>query len=93
MVLCTYAGLRGAIGLALALLVNSSPKVPDYVKDVILLHIGGVAFLTLIINAVTTGHLVKFLGLLKQSPIQKNLLRNSIAKLDEANETNIDTLR
>ena len=74
-------------------MVNQSPEVPEYVKDVILLHIGGVAFLTLIINAVTTGTLVKHLGLTKQSSIQKNILSTAIAKLDEDNENNINILK
>jgi len=68
-VLCSYAGLRGAVGLALALMVIASPKVGDYVKDVILLHVGGVALLTLLINATTTGFVVKKLGLADQTTL------------------------
>ena len=29
--LCSYAGLRGAVGLSLALMVTASPKVPRYI--------------------------------------------------------------
>ena len=63
--LCSYAGLRGAVGLSLALMVaNSDPhKVKPYIQDVILFHVGGVATLTLLINATTTKYLVKWLGL------------------------------
>ena len=62
-VLCSYAGLRGAVGLSLALMVVSNEKVPQYIKDIILLNVGGVAVLTLLINATTTSILVKFLDL------------------------------
>lgn len=49
--------------MCLALFVVASPKIPHYVKDVILLHVLGLALLTLIINATTTGFVVKKLGL------------------------------
>lgn len=65
----SYAGLRGAVGLALALIVKASPLVHDYIKDIILLHVGGVAFLTLLINAPTTGKLVKFLKLTDKTDV------------------------
>ena len=62
-ILCSYAGLRGAVGLALAMMVVAHPKVGQYVKDIILFHVGGVALLTLFINAPTTGMLVNYLQL------------------------------
>ena len=65
----SYAGLRGAVGLALALIVKASPIVDDYIKNIILLHVGGVAFLTLLINAPTTGKLVKFLKLTEKTDV------------------------
>ena len=63
--LCSYAGLRGAVGMSLALMVAASDKIPRFIQDVILLHVAGVALLTLLINATTTGKLVYFLGLSK----------------------------
>ena len=69
MILSAYAGLRGAVGLALALMVIASEKVPTYVKEIILLHVGLVAVLTLLINATTTGALVRKLGLSSQSDL------------------------
>ena len=62
-ILCSYAGLRGAVGLALAMMVVAHPNVGQYVKDIILIHVGGVAVLTLVINAPTTGMLVNYLEL------------------------------
>jgi len=62
-ILSTYAGLRGAVGLSLALIVAASPGIDRYVQDLVLLDVGGIALLTLLINATTTSHLVKYLGL------------------------------
>ena len=78
-ILATYAGLRGAVGLSLALMVQTSPHINKFVKDLILLDVAGVALLTLIVNASTTEWLVKKLGLTAQSEIQQNILITLIA--------------
>lgn len=83
MVLCAYAGLRGAVGLSLALMVAASTHVPRYVQDIVLLHTAGVALLTLLINATTTGTLVRFLGLSRQSDLKKNILVSLTKNIDK----------
>jgi len=39
-----------------------------------MLHVAGIALLTLIINATTTGMLVRYLGLSGYSDLKKNIL-------------------
>mgnify|MGYP006094557277 FL=1 len=60
--------------MSLALMVAGDKKVPKGVRDVILIHVAGVALLTLLINATTTGILVKALGLNHYSDLKKNIL-------------------
>jgi hypothetical protein len=60
--------------MSLALMVAADDEVPEYVQDIVLLHTAGVALLTLLINATTTGKLVNYLGLSKQSDIKKSIL-------------------
>jgi len=91
--MCSYAGLRGAVGLSLALIVANSPKVPREISDIILLHVAGVALLTLLINATTTGALVRALGLSRQSSIKKNILVGITYQLDKNIDHNIEDLR
>lgn len=67
--LTTYAGLRGAVGMSLALMVSIEPLIDAHIQDVILVHVGGMAMMTLLINATTTGCLVRKLGLTKESDI------------------------
>ena len=69
-----YGGLRGAVGLALALLVTKDPKVPEYVRDEVLFHMAGIAILTILINGNTTGFLVNYLKLSEVTPIQKRII-------------------
>ena len=92
-VLISYSGLRGAVGLSLALIVANSPKIPLYVRDVVLLHVSGVALLTLIINATTTGWLVRKLGLSKQSDFEKSIVLSLTDRLARNVNENIEALR
>ena len=66
-VLVSYGGLRGAVGLALAIMVQHSEEVPEDVRRVTLFHIAGIVLLTLVINGTTTGFVIDCLGLKKES--------------------------
>ena len=60
-----WGGLRGAVGLALALsLQNSDDAVVDRKLGVqIVFHVGGMAFLTLAVNGTTVAPLLKYFGM------------------------------
>jgi hypothetical protein len=60
---------------------------------VILLHVAGVALLTLFINAPTTGILVRFLGLSKYSDLKKNILVGLTCQFDRNVDKNIEYLK
>lgn len=92
-VLITYAGLRGAVGMSLALMVSVDNQIPPYIQDIVLLHVAGIALMTLLINATTTGALVRYLGLSKQSDLQKNILFGVAYKLDKDIDENIKKLK
>ena len=91
-VLCSYAGLRGAVGLSLALMVAGSTKIPRQVQDIVLLHVAGVALLTLLINASTTGAVVKYLGLAKTSDLKQNMLISVTHNIHKNIDETIDML-
>lgn len=91
--LCSYAGLRGAVGLSLALMVTASEDIPRYIQDVILLHVAGVALLTLLINATTTAFVVKKLGLSKYSDLKNNILVSLSYQIDRNMDKNIEVLK
>lgn len=59
----------------------------------ILLHVAGVALLTLLINATTTGPLVKYLGLSKYSDLKKNLLMGLTKQLNKNVDKDIEILK
>ena len=79
--------------MSLALMVVTSEFVKGYVKDIILLHVAGTALLTLLINATTTGALVNYLGLSKQTDLQKNILSGFARNIEEDVSKKIKSLR
>ncbi|KAJ8610286.1 hypothetical protein CTAYLR_009069 [Chrysophaeum taylorii] len=58
-----YGGLRGAVGLALALIIADTDDLPSKLQMRVLFHVSGIAVMTLCINGTTTAALLHFLGL------------------------------
>jgi len=85
-----WGGLRGALGLALALMVAFDDGLPKRMRDLILFHTAGMAVLTLVINGTTCSWLVKRLELTAEPEIkhrlQKNLIAEMIIKAQEKQE-------
>jgi len=78
-----YGGLRGAVGIALAISLDSSVKSanaadPVFVEQTRKLFgfVGGVAFLTLLVNATTAGPILKKLGLADTTVIRERILQS-----------------
>jgi NhaP-type Na+/H+ or K+/H+ antiporter len=79
-----YGALRGAVGLALALIVAGENAIPQAIRDDFLFYTAGLVTLTLLINATTIKFLVEGLGLTQIAPAKalmmlmaKNYLRTS----------------
>jgi hypothetical protein len=76
-----FGGLRGAVGVALALALErrvresfDDPTVMAWTQEVEFMS-GGVTFLTLFVNGTTAGPVLKFLGLAKPNVSRKRTLR------------------
>ncbi|MGL5958873.1 MAG: cation:proton antiporter [Phocaeicola sp.] len=76
----SWAGLRGALGLVLALLVFYTPSIPEEVRSQLLFLTGGVVTLTLTINATTMNWLLNKLKLTRK-PSSKLLLDYNIQSI------------
>ncbi len=74
-----YGALRGAVGLALALIVAGESSIPEAIRGQFLFLTAGLVILTLLINATTIKPLVNKLGLTKISPA-KMLIQISAKK-------------
>lgn len=74
-----YGALRGAVGLALALIVAGEKAIPSDIRGQFLFLTAGLVTLTLLINATTIKYLVNALGLTKVSPA-KALMQVNVNK-------------
>jgi NhaP-type Na+/H+ or K+/H+ antiporter len=63
-----YGALRGAVGLALALIVAGDPNIPEEIRAQFLFFTAGLVTLTLLVNATTIKFIVNRLGLTTISP-------------------------
>jgi len=78
-----YGGLRGAVGIALAIALdnavgsaNASDPVFSQQTRKVFGFVGGIAFLTLFINATTAGPVLKKLGLADTTVIRERILQS-----------------
>merc|ERR1719424_1463868 len=80
----TWGGLRGAVGLALAIQVANGKgwngdigkhHIADEEAELVLFFVSGVAFLTTLINATTAPMLVKKLGITQAPEVQLKLMK------------------
>jgi NhaP-type Na+/H+ or K+/H+ antiporter len=80
-VFMSWAGLRGALGMALALIVeNNGPDDLDDQTKRLFFYVGGIAAITLIVNATTSKSLLYSLGLLTTNSAEKLIVTNQIKK-------------
>lgn len=66
-VILTWGGLRGALGMTLALMVSYTPEIPEEIRKQVLFFTAGIVTLTLSVNATTMRWLLKRLGLIHVS--------------------------
>lgn len=69
-IIYVHGGLRGAVGLAFALLANADESLTPALRDIFLFNFSGICVFTLIINAPTTKILIEYLGILNHHKIK-----------------------
>jgi NhaP-type Na+/H+ or K+/H+ antiporter len=83
LVVTWYGSLRGAVGLALALIVAGTELIPVEIKDQFLFLTAGIVMLTLLVNATTIKYLVNKLGLTKIAPSKAIILNQTFKTVTE----------
>ena len=82
-VIVSYGGLRGAVGLALALIVTHSEILPEEIGIVTVFNISGIVLLTLVINGTTTGFIIQKLGLKEESKVSQHMIAAVLEQHDD----------
>jgi len=92
MVLC-YGGLRGALGITLALMVSVDSDLPKRLRKLTLFYMAGTAFLTLILNGTTCRSIVEYVKMVECPPIKTKILKNSLRDLILSSNKKEDELK
>jgi sodium/hydrogen exchanger 10/11 len=74
----TWGGLRGAVGLALALMVQLEDTIDQQVRHLIVFHVGIVAALTILINGTFTPKVLDLLGMNKSDPHKERFFQRAL---------------
>lgn len=88
-----WGALRGAVGLALALIVAGESKIDGSIRDQFLFYTAGIVTLTLLINATTIKALLKWLGLMEIPPAKQMMIFNARTYLRSTAENSMDKLK
>ncbi|ODM98799.1 Sodium/hydrogen exchanger 8 [Orchesella cincta] len=90
-----FGGLRGAVGLCLALEINENPNLCDKDKlgPKILFHTSGIVFLTLVFNATTTKKLMDVLSMTKITLGSASDMENAYYLLMKTRKTAISAFK
>ncbi|HAW52099.1 MAG TPA: hypothetical protein DCX54_07210, partial [Flavobacteriales bacterium] len=90
-----YGALRGAIGLALALIVAGVDEkyIPLEIRNQFLFYTAGIVTLTLLINATTIKFLVNGLGLTKLTPEKQMMVNSSMEYIRNSTERALEKIK
>ena len=88
-----WGALRGAVGLALALIVAGEPNIDATVRSQFLFYTAGIVTLTLLINATTIKWMLNTLGLTAVPPAKQKMIYNANIYLRNAAETSMEKLK
>lgn len=91
-VVMVWAGLRGAVGLVLAIILDLEPTVSQEIGSHIIFHVGGIAMLTIIINSTSCGPLLRALDMTKTPEIEDQTLAHLAKVSDEHARTALDEI-
>jgi len=73
-VVMVWSGLRGAVSLTLAIIIDLEPAVSKQMGTRVMFHVGGIAALTFLVNATTAASLLRLLGLAGTSTLKERML-------------------
>jgi NhaP-type Na+/H+ or K+/H+ antiporter/polyhydroxyalkanoate synthesis regulator phasin len=92
-IILVYSALRGAIGLALALIVQGAEQIDPEIRHQILFMTAGIVTLTSLINATTIKYIVKGLGLTKLSSAKALMMVNANNFIRQSSESAIEKFK
>jgi hypothetical protein len=87
MTVISFSGLRGAVSLALALIVDERTEIAQRDRDFIKFHTGAMVMLTTLINGTTMEIVYKWLKLYPPNPYRQQLFNTFLKHLEDEMDT------
>eukprot|EP01064_Diplonema_japonicum_P019434 TRINITY_DN2814_c0_g1_i1.p1 TRINITY_DN2814_c0_g1~~TRINITY_DN2814_c0_g1_i1.p1 ORF type:complete len:1339 (+),score=299.79 TRINITY_DN2814_c0_g1_i1:155-4171(+) len=92
--LVAWGGLRGAVGLSLALVLqNDTEVVQPNVRDKVVFHTAGIVILTLLVNGTTTQKLVSYFELNAVELRRRRMMKEKFEQIRDVSNNEIYELR
>ena len=92
-IVTVWGGLRGAVGLSLAMMVFGDNTICETVRDTVMFHTAGIVVVTVCINSTTMPKLVSLLGLDTVAPPKQHIYNQALKNLQKAGARQESTLR
>ncbi len=92
-VILVYGGLRGAVGLALALYIAGEENLPEEIRSQFLFYVAGIVALTLLINATTIKFIINKLGLTHIPPVKVLMFSNAYRAIHRESEKELEVIK
>ena len=90
----TWGGLRGAVGLALALIVSQDPRILNpTLGSKFLFHTAGIVLMSLLINATSVKYLLRVLGMFDISVAKLHTMRTAVSMLRRDRRRSMNMLK
>lgn len=88
-----WAGLRGAVGLTLALVVAEENVIDEEIRDLVLFYMAGIAALTILVNGTSIKHLLHYLGMDRGTAADTEIFVRACALIEAKLENRVDLLK
>ncbi|CAM9911883.1 unnamed protein product, partial [Chrysoparadoxa australica] len=88
-----FAGLRGAVGLTLALIVAEDDDIDRVTRERILFYMAGIAALTLVVNGTLTKPLLHYLEMDRSSSAETEIFIRACSVIESKLDHQIDLLK
>jgi len=92
-VITIFAGLRGAVGLSLAMMVFGDPRICQPIREIVIFQTAGIVVLTVCINSLIMPKLVSLLGLDSIAPSKELIYNQAMISLLKAGRSQEGFLR
>lgn len=92
-VVLVYGGLRGALGLCLALMIGVDDSLPQRFRELTVFYMSGMAVLTILVNGLTCSKLVNYVQMIVTPPIKERLFVSCLKKIEQRTREKLSELK